>query len=134
MVRRDRSRRSLHRGSDELRRQRRAAGTDHVANGYSFTDAGLDDATRSDEFRRPCRAGDSYGFTDSGFDDATWSGELRRRCRAGDSYSFTDAGVDDATCDELWRAARTDRYSFTDAGFDDATLTLTTVKSATSCR
>jgi hypothetical protein len=81
MVRRGRYRGGLHRGSDELRRQCRAARTDHVANGYSFTDTSVDDATS--------RAGDSDSFTDAGVDDAT--------SRASDSYSFTDTSLDDAT-------------------------------------
>jgi hypothetical protein len=119
MVRRGRYRGGLHRGSDELRRQCRAARTDHVANGYSFTDTCVNDATWSDEL---CRAAGTnwYSFTDTGLDDATR--------RAGDSYSFTDAGVDDATS----RAG--DSYCFTDTGLNDAALTIATVNSVISCR
>jgi hypothetical protein len=66
----------MHRGSDELRRQCCAAGTDHVANGYSFTDTGFDDAAWSELRRQCCAAGtdhvaNGYSFTDTGLDDAT---------------------------------------------------------------
>jgi hypothetical protein len=99
----------LCRGRDDLCGQCCAAGTDHVANGYSFTDTGFDDATWSDELRRKCcaaRTSKRVAFTDTGIDDATWSDGPRCKC-----------------C-----AARTSkRVALTDTGINDATLTVTTV-------